>query len=90
KIANERKASKGELVRLWINESIADEIRNNPIHSSQRIEQEEIDGSVNIKLNMPITQELEYFILQHESNIKIHEPAELIAQIKKLKSTMLF
>lgn len=90
KIANERKAPKGELVRLWINESIADEIRNNPIHSSQRIEQEEIDGSVNVKLNMPITQELEYFILQHESNIKIHEPAELIAQIKKLKSTMLF
>lgn len=90
KISNDKKTLKGELVRLWINESIAEEVRNNPIHSSQRIEQEEIDGSINIKLNMPITQELEYYILEHDTDIKVHEPAELIAQIKKLKSTMLF
>ena len=47
------------LVRLWVDYERAEGILSNPLHPSQRLEQEEIDGSVNILLNIPVTEEFE-------------------------------
>lgn len=71
-------------VRLWIDYERADGIRNNPLHQSQRVEQEEIDGSINILLNIPPTHEFEDYLVKNHKQIIVTSPTSLANKIKKL------
>ena len=71
-------------VRLWIDYERADGIRNNPLHQSQRLEQEEIDGSINILLNIPLTHEFEDYLVKNHKQIIVTSPASLVNKVKKL------
>lgn len=73
-------------VRLWVDSHIADKIRHHPIHFSQRIEQEEIDGSINIVVNVPITRDFENYLLLNSHQIRVTYPNELVSQIRKLET----
>ena len=71
-------------VRLWVDYERADGIRNNPLHQSQRVEQEEIDGSINIILNIPITHEFEDYLVKNHKQIIVTSPTSLANKVKKL------
>ena len=71
-------------VRLWVDYERAEGILNNPLHQSQRLEQEEIDGSVNILLNIPITEEFETYLAKNHKQIMVTSPTSLANKIKKL------
>ena len=71
-------------VRLWIDYERADGIRNNPLHQSQRLEQEEIDGSINILLNIPLTHEFEDYLVKNHKQIIVTSPTSLVNKVKKL------
>ena len=72
------------IVRLWVDYERAEGILNNPLHQSQRLEQEEIDGSVNILLNIPITDEFETYLAKNHKQIMVTSPTSLASKIKKL------
>jgi hypothetical protein len=71
-------------VRLWVDYERAEGILNNPLHPSQRLEQEEIDGSINILLNIPITEEFEIFLAKNHKQMMVTSPTSLANKIKKL------
>ena len=71
-------------VRLWIDYERADGIRNNPLHQSQWLEQEEIDGSINILLNIPLTHEFEDYLVKNHKQIIVTSPTSLVNKVKKL------
>ncbi len=71
-------------VRLWIDFERAESILSNPLHHSQRLEQQEIDGSINILLNIPITLEFENYLAKNHKQIIVTSPSSLIAKVKKL------
>ena len=81
----ETKSLKPTTVRLWISDEIADKIRNHPIHASQWVEQEEIDGSIDIVLQIPLTSDFENFLMLNSHQIRVIYPTNLINQIKKLE-----
>lgn len=83
---SETKSLKPITVRLWVDYEIADKIRNHPIHASQRVEQEEIDGSINIVVTVPITRDFENYLLLNSHQIRVTSPASLSNHIKKLES----
>ena len=70
-------------VRLWVDFERADGILKNPLHTSQRLEQEEIDGSINILLNIPITEEFESYLVKNHKQIMVTSPVSLVHRIKK-------
>lgn len=72
------------LVRLWVDYERAEGILSNPLHPSQRLEQEEIDGSVNILLNIPITEEFEAYLAKNNKQIIVSSPTSLANKIKKM------
>ena len=72
------------VVRLWVDYERAEGILRNPLHQSQRLEQEEIDGSVNILLNIPITVEFEAYLVKNHKQIIVSSPSSLANRIKKL------
>ena len=80
---NGEQSAEPQLVRLWIDAEMADEVRTRKLHETQFIEQEEIDGSINIRLNMPLTFELENFIVDNSRCVKVTSPASLQNRIKK-------
>ena len=80
---NGEQSAEPQLVRLWIDAEMADEVRTRKLHETQFIEQEEIDGSINIRLNMPLTSELENFIVDNSRCVKVTSPASLQNRIKK-------
>ncbi len=80
-----RKKSDVPIIRLWVSEAFAERVQAYPFDKTQRIESMEIDGSVNIVFSMPITKELEYFLLLNDDNIRVNEPQSLANKIKKLK-----
>ena len=71
-------------VRLWVDYERAEGILNNPLHQSQRLEQEEIDGSINILLNIPITEEFETYLAKNHKQIIVTSPTSLANKVKKL------
>ena len=71
-------------VRLWIDYERAEGILNNPLHPSQRLEQKEIDGSINILLNIPITEEFEIYLAKNNKQIIVNSPTSLANKVKKL------
>jgi hypothetical protein len=71
-------------VRLWVDYERAEGILNNPLHQSQRLEQEEIDGSINILLNIPITEEFEIYLAKNHKQIMVTSPTSLANKVKKL------
>lgn len=72
------------LVRLWVDYERAEGILSNPLHPSQRLEQEEIDGSVNILLNIPVTEEFEAYLAKNSKQIIVNSPTSLANKVKKL------
>jgi hypothetical protein len=72
------------MVRLWVDYERAEGILRNPLHQSQRLEQEEIDGSVNIILNIPITPEFESYLVKNHKQIMVTSPISLAHKVKKL------
>ncbi|MBO5780414.1 MAG: hypothetical protein J6R27_04865 [Muribaculaceae bacterium] len=72
------------IVRLWVDYERAEGILSNPLHQSQRLEQEEIDGSVNILLNIPITDEFEIYLAKNHKQIMVTSPTSLANKVKKL------
>lgn len=83
---SEMKSLKPITVRLWIAADIADKIRAYPIHPSQRVEQEEIDGSIDIVMNIPITSDFENYLLLNSHQVRVTYPASLANQIKKMEN----
>lgn len=75
---------KPTLVRLWVDYERAEGILNNPLHPSQRLEQEEIDGSINILLNIPITEEFESYLAKNNRQIIVNSPTSLVNRVKKM------
>ena len=71
-------------VRLWVDYERAEGILSNPLHQSQRLEQEEIDGSINILLNIPITEEFEIYLAKNHKQIMVTSPTSLANKVKKL------
>ena len=71
-------------VRLWVDYERAEGILSNPLHPSQRLEQEEIDGSVNILLNIPVTEEFEIYLAKNHKQIIVNSPTTLANKVKKL------
>lgn len=71
-------------VRLWVDYERAEGILSNPLHPSQRLEQEEIDGSVNILLNIPVTEEFEVYLAKNSKQIIVNSPTSLANKVKKL------
>ena len=71
-------------VRLWVDYERAEGILSNPLHPSQRLEQEEIDGSVNILLNIPVTEEFEAYLAKNSKQIIVNSPTSLANKVKKL------
>lgn len=82
--SGECKSLKPIMVRLWVDSSIVEKIRRHPIHYTQKIEQEEIDGSINIVMNIPITSDFENYLLLNSPQIRVTYPQTLVNQIKKL------
>ena len=72
------------IVRLWVDYERAEGILSNPLHQSQRLEQEEIDGSINILLNIPITDEFEIYLAKNHKQIMVTSPTSLANKVKKL------
>jgi predicted DNA-binding transcriptional regulator YafY len=72
------------MVRLWVDYERAEGILRNPLHQSQRLEQEEIDGSVNILLNIPLTSEFEAYLVKNHKQIMVTSPTSLAHKVKKL------
>ena len=72
------------IVRLWVDYERAEGIFNNPLHQSQRLEQEEIDVSVNLLLNIPITEEFETYLAKNHKQIMVTSPTSLANKVKKL------
>lgn len=79
-------ASKAMTIRLWIDSSMADAVRRHPIHSSQQIEFEEIDGSLNMVINMLPTADFINYLLRQSKHIKVTSPASLVNRIKRLSA----
>lgn len=74
------------VVRLWVDAEIADSIKKHPIHKSQQLEMEEIDGSIIILLRLPVTMTFKLYLFSNYPRIKVEYPASLIAELKKLSS----
>ena len=72
-----------QLVRLWIDAGMADEVKRNRLHETQFVEQDEIDGSINIRLNMPLTSELENFVVDNSRYVKVTSPVAFQNRVKK-------
>lgn len=73
-------------VRLWVSYEIADKIRSHPLHQTQRVEQEEIDGSINIVMTIPITRDFENYLIINSHQVRVTSPASLVSHIKKIDS----
>lgn len=84
--SGEDKSLKPIMVRLWIDSNIAEKIKHHPIHYTQKIEQEEIDGSINIVMNIPITCDFENYLLLNSHQIRVTYPSTLATQIRKLET----
>jgi predicted DNA-binding transcriptional regulator YafY len=75
--------SEVQQIKLWVEADMAEDIMKNKLHESQCVEQEEIDGSINIRLSMPFTAELENFLIENNSTVKVTAPMALQSRIKK-------
>lgn len=73
-------------IRLWVDSSLSDKIIHHPLDKSQKIEQEEIDGSINIVLKIPVTKEFENFLILNDPLIRPTFPSDLVDTINKLIS----
>ena len=83
-VKEEKENNTAVFVRLWVNYTIADEIIDNPIDESQKVELAEIDGSLILQLNTVINKKFEDYIAANSENIKVLTPNSLQAKIKKL------
>lgn len=79
-------ASKPMTIRLWIDSSMADAVRRYPIHSSQKIEFEEIDGSLNTVMTVMVDADFENYLLRQSKYVKVTSPVSLVNRIKRLIS----
>ena len=79
----EKENNSSIFVRLWVEYSIVDEIINSPIDNSQRVELEEIDGSVILQYNMVVSKKIEDFLVANHNKIKVLSPNSLQNKIKK-------
>ncbi len=71
-------------IRLWIDESLAEYYTQHRIHYSQKLEQEEIDGSINIYLRMPILPKFIKLLVENHTNIIVNQPQSLKKEIQNL------
>ena len=79
----EKENNSSIFVRLWVEYSIVDEIINSPIDNSQRVELEEIDGSMILQYNMVVSKKIEDFLVANHDKIKVLSPNSLQNKIKK-------
>lgn len=80
----EKESNTPVFVRLWVDYSIVDNIIENPIDSSQKIELEEIDGSAIFQYHMVVTKKTEKFLTANSDKIKVLTPTSLQQKIKKI------
>ncbi len=70
-------------IQLWIDNINAPYVLTKPLHSSQVLEKENEDGSIEISLFLKRNNEFERLLLGFGEGIKIVEPQELKRKIKK-------
>lgn len=73
-------------VRLWVDVDLVDSIKKHPIHKSQQVEMEEIDGSIIILLRLPLTMAFKHYLLDNYPRIKVEYPNSLILDLKRLSA----
>ncbi len=64
-------------IRLWIDYELADHYKQNKIHPTQVIEQEEIDGSINVYIKMPFITKLEKLLIDNSSKVIVTSPLSI-------------
>ncbi len=69
---------KTETVRFWANAQNAPYIRTKPLHKSQKVVEEQADGSAVFELNVIINQELQREIFGFADSIKVLAPQSLV------------
>lgn len=73
--------SEVETVILWVSDKQAPYVETKPIHHSQEVEKENVDGSKIFRLRIIINHELERKILGYGPHIKVLQPLHLKQRI---------
>lgn len=76
-------------IQLWIDRENAPYVLTKPLHTSQVLEKENVDGSIEVSLYLKINYELERLLLGFGNGLHVIAPVALQNQMKKKLETAL-
>ena len=70
-------------IQLWIDRENAPYVLTKPLHTSQVLEKENVDGSIEVSLYLKINYELERLLLGFGNSLHVIAPVALRNQMRK-------